>query len=74
MHVQGKLHMLIDQNEKQQIMKTDKKSTTLSNQTHLEICMKVVEILEAENNSLHKSIHQMLEKKTSKNNIHTFTK
>lgn len=66
--------MLIDQNEKQQIMKTDKKSTTLSNQTHLEIFMKVVEILEVENNSLHKSIHQMLEKETLKNNIHTFTK
>lgn len=66
--------MLIDQNEKQQIMKTDKKSTTSSNQTHLEICRKVVEILEVENNSLHKYIHQLLEKKTSKNNIHTFTK
>lgn len=66
--------MLIDHNEKQQIMKTDKKSTTSSNQTQLEIFMKVVEILEVENNSLHKSIHQMLEKETLKNNIHTLTK
>lgn len=66
--------MLIDQNEKQQIVETDNKTTTSSNQTHLEIYMKLVEILEVENNSLHKSMHQVLEKETLQNNIHTFTK
>lgn len=47
--------------------KNDQEKTILSNQTHLEISKKLIEILQTENYSLHKSIKQMLDKPFSKN-------
>lgn len=42
------------------MMKTDEKYMIKSNQTHLEICLKLVAILEIENNTLHKNIKQLI--------------
>lgn len=54
--------MFIDKNEKQQIIKTEHNNTFVSNQTDLEICMRLVEILEIENTTLHTILNQILEK------------
>lgn len=55
------MHVYINQNQKPKIINTGQQNTILSNQTHLEICMALVRTLEAENNVLHKSVHQMTE-------------
>lgn len=65
--------MFMDQNNQEQIMKTDQKNTVSFHQTHMEICMKLIETLEIENNTLHKSIDQMLENKILKTNFNHHT-
>lgn len=57
--------MFIGQNEKQQIIKSDQENIISSNLAHLEISKKLVEILQTENYTMHKSIEQMLVKKNS---------
>lgn len=76
--VSGKICMFMNQNEKQKIKNTDQPSTILSNQTHLDIYMALVETLETENNMLQKSVVQLTEKLTlkshTKDNTDKYTK
>lgn len=65
--------MFIDQNDKPLKIKTDEKNIISFDQTHLEICMKLVETLEIENKTLHKSIHQMFDNQTLKNYVNRQT-
>lgn len=56
----GNIHMFINQNDNQQIMKSDEINTISFNPTYLEIYKKLIETLELENNTLHKNLHQIL--------------
>lgn len=71
MYVQGQIHMFIDQIEKNQLMsmKTDEENLISTNQAHSDICMKLVDILEIENSTLHKSVQHILNKDKLKDDI-----
>lgn len=64
--VKGKIHIFIDQNEKPSILEDDQENIISSNKAHKDICMKLVEILEIENNTLYKNTDQMSKKSTVK--------
>lgn len=63
-YIQGQIHMFINHIEKNQLisMKTDQENLISTNQAHSDICMKLVDILEIENSTLHKSVQHLLNK------------
>lgn len=58
--------MFDNQNENHQIMKSDKININSLDQTYLEICKKLIETLETENNTLHKSFQQICKSDNNK--------
>ncbi|VVC41179.1 Hypothetical protein CINCED_3A012253 [Cinara cedri] len=66
--IKSQIHIFIDQNEKQQSMNTNQQNLISSTRIHSEIYMKIVEILEIENSTLHKSV-QFLNKGKLKDDI-----
>lgn len=58
--------MFVNQSEDNQKMKSDEINTISLDQTYLEICKKLVETLETENNKLHKIIQQILKSDINK--------
>lgn len=61
------MYMFNGQNEKQQIIKSNQDNITSLNQTDLEISKTLVDILQTENYTMHKSMELMLDKKVLKN-------
>lgn len=59
------MHSLVNQNEKNQMVKPEEKNALAINQTHIEICNNLVEILQAENDTLHKDILHILNTPTN---------
>jgi len=62
--INSKMHTLVYHNGENQMVKLEKKNTLAVNQTHIEICNNLVEILQTENDTLHRDILQMLNTST----------
>jgi len=62
----GKIHILVNQIEKIQIITTEEENIIVINRTHTEICNKLVEILQIQNNTLYNDICKIFNKYTDK--------